>query len=354
MSTLNSSPLGTYRYDALDRLSYIAPAGQASISRFYRESRLTTSIQGASHHSVVQTEDLLLALRRVDSGQVLFDVLATDQQHSVLCSIEATQDTAFAYSPYGFRPSQTASQGTPGFTGQMLDPLTGHYGLGNGIRAYNPKLMRFNCPDTLSPFGAGGLNSYAYCVGDPVNYSDPTGHWPLRMLAMAFTRARNLRVPAALKVNVDEVMETSRQAMTRNADFSGEVTGVRKYLRQNLSELDKHNAFINKLDSVNDNLASHLNDALSQSHADYYLGIARKVHAGELSNTGAHVAAAEKWMPQILDPRTRSDGIVGTTFNLGGAFGEGVNDHRLYKTGWALTGSARRKALDIRLTAGTP
>ncbi|WP_147458691.1 RHS repeat-associated core domain-containing protein, partial [Pseudomonas savastanoi] len=37
-------------------------------------------------------------------------------------------------------------------------------------------LMRFNSPDSLSPFGKGGMNAYAYCAGDPVNRSDPTGH----------------------------------------------------------------------------------------------------------------------------------------------------------------------------------
>lgn len=38
--------------------------------------------------------------------------------------------------------------------------------------------MRFNKPDTMSPFGKGGVNAYAYCQGDPVNYQDPTGHIP--------------------------------------------------------------------------------------------------------------------------------------------------------------------------------
>uniref|UniRef100_UPI000AE9CDA7 RHS repeat-associated core domain-containing protein n=1 Tax=Enterobacter bugandensis TaxID=881260 RepID=UPI000AE9CDA7 len=51
-----------------------------------------------------------------------------------------------------------------------------HYHLGNGYRAYNPVLMRFTCPDCMSPFGEGGINPYAYCTGDPVNHADPTGH----------------------------------------------------------------------------------------------------------------------------------------------------------------------------------
>lgn len=64
----------------------------------------------------------------------------------------------------------------PGFNGELLDDITGHYLLDNGYRAYNPVLMRFNSPDSLSPFGEGGLNAYAYCAGDPVNRSDPSGH----------------------------------------------------------------------------------------------------------------------------------------------------------------------------------
>ncbi|WP_238591846.1 RHS repeat-associated core domain-containing protein [Pseudomonas abietaniphila] len=48
--------------------------------------------------------------------------------------------------------------------------------MGAGYRAFNPVLMRFNSPDSLSPFGEGGLNPYAYCLGDPVNRLDPSGH----------------------------------------------------------------------------------------------------------------------------------------------------------------------------------
>lgn len=69
-----------------------------------------------------------------------------------------------------------APDSMPGFNSELADPLTGHYLLGHGYRVYNPVLMRFNSPDSLSPFAEGGINTYAYCAGDPVNHSDRSGH----------------------------------------------------------------------------------------------------------------------------------------------------------------------------------
>ncbi|KOC87950.1 RHS repeat-associated core domain-containing protein, partial [Winslowiella iniecta] len=53
------------------------------------------------------------------------------------------------------------------FNHQRRDPLSAVYHPGNGYRAYDPRLMRFRCPDSFSPFAAGGINSYGYCAGDP-------------------------------------------------------------------------------------------------------------------------------------------------------------------------------------------
>lgn len=90
-----------------------------------------------------------------------------------------------AYSPYGYHP---ISFGKLGFNGERSDQISGHYFLGNGYRGFNPPLMRFNSPDTLSPFGFGGLNSYGYCSGDPINFRDPSGHFSVSgVLSKIFT-----------------------------------------------------------------------------------------------------------------------------------------------------------------------
>jgi RHS repeat-associated protein len=99
---------------------------------------------------------------------------AGDVNHALLWSRNGTgSGKTHAWSPYG---KGDATDGLPGFNGERPDPVSGAYHQGNGYRAYNPVLRRFNCPDSLSPFGAGGINPYAYCLGDPVNRTDPTGH----------------------------------------------------------------------------------------------------------------------------------------------------------------------------------
>lgn len=62
-----------------------------------------------------------------------------------------------------------------GFNGECFDVHTHCYHLGQGHRVYSPALKRFTRPDFLSPFGRGGVNSYAYCNGDPINFIDPHG-----------------------------------------------------------------------------------------------------------------------------------------------------------------------------------
>ena len=81
-----------------------------------------------------------------------------------------------------------------GFNGELFESWTGHCLLGNGYRAYSPVLMIFIQPDSWSPFGAGGLNAYAYCKGDPVNAADPTGHMPFKQL-LQFGRVNRFPSP---------------------------------------------------------------------------------------------------------------------------------------------------------------
>lgn len=85
-----------------------------------------------------------------------------------------------AYTPYGFQEVRICFSSVVNFNGERLDRRAGVYLLGNGYRGFSPALMRFVAPDSWSPFDAGGLNSYAYCTGNPVASVDPSGHHQTR------------------------------------------------------------------------------------------------------------------------------------------------------------------------------
>ncbi len=97
-------------------------------------------------------------------------LLSTDNKGSVLFAA----DESHAYAPFGYLNDLKSH--VLYYNGQLPDALTQRYPLGNGYRHYSVPLMRFICPDSLSPFGAGGINAYAYCAGDPINRTDESGH----------------------------------------------------------------------------------------------------------------------------------------------------------------------------------
>lgn len=171
-----------YDYDPLDRQSASTHIAQLTRQRFHCKNRLATELQGTTRRSIFQFDDQLLAQQNYLAANVTATLLAIDHSRSVLNALDAAKIHSLAYSPYGHRPAQSGLLSLLGFNGEQPDPMTGHYHLGNGYRQFNPVLMRFNSPDSWSPFGKGGLNCYAYCTGDPMNRTDPTGHWHKQLL----------------------------------------------------------------------------------------------------------------------------------------------------------------------------
>lgn len=180
MSLPGATPLNQYRYDPLDRLIANALPNEPEHQRFYCKSRLATEIQGVMRYTIMRDDDQLLAQLQDDGTASKTTILITNQQHSVLDTLGAKkQRQPITYAPYGFRPAASRLLSLLGFNGECPDPVTGCYLLGSGYRAFNVLLMRFNSPDSLSPFGQGGINAYAYCSADPINNYDPSGHLKL-------------------------------------------------------------------------------------------------------------------------------------------------------------------------------
>ncbi|WP_166361505.1 RHS repeat-associated core domain-containing protein [Pseudomonas akapageensis] len=192
MPATRESTICRYHYDPLDRLAALGPSTEVDARLFYLKDRLFTEDQGEVKHTLFQHDNRLLAQQRRDNNAVSTKLLATDLQRSVLRALDATRIHPLAYTPYGHHSPDSGLLSLPGFNGERRDPVTGHYLLGNGYRAFNPVLMRFNSADRLSPFDKGGMNSYAYCAGSPMTRVDPSGASWLALLGQGVGTALNV------------------------------------------------------------------------------------------------------------------------------------------------------------------
>lgn len=165
-----------YRYDPLDYLLATGSAGQAVTQYFYRGTHLVTQLDENTHRSIFRYMDRSLAQQQGAAGPITTTIFATDRADSLMQTLGTDNARQMAYTAYGHHCDHAELSRLAGFNGERPDALTGHYLLGLGKRAFNPVLMRFNSPDELSPWGAGGLNAYSYCECDPVNFTDPTGN----------------------------------------------------------------------------------------------------------------------------------------------------------------------------------
>ncbi|MFT0866676.1 RHS repeat-associated core domain-containing protein [Pseudomonas sp. CAM1A] len=146
-------------------------------------------------------------------------LLAIDLQGSVLSACKDHNFLSVAYTAYGCGSQSIGSMSLLAFTGHYQEPFTASYLFGNGYRAYQPGLMRFLSPDNLSPFGKGGVNAYAYCACDPVNYKDASG----RSRSLIARVGKLPRVEIEIDVSTQQV--TSQQQLwlrpgnTRNLEM---------------------------------------------------------------------------------------------------------------------------------------
>ena len=113
-----------------------------------------------------------IAQRQPCGGQLLY--LYHDQLGSTLAT---DQGEGARYWPFGGLRSGSLNATPYRFTGQRHDSYINLYLMGS--RWYDPSLGRWIQPDTIvpDPGDPQSLNRYAYGSGNPVKFTDPTGHF---------------------------------------------------------------------------------------------------------------------------------------------------------------------------------
>jgi RHS repeat-associated protein len=256
-----------------------------------------------------------LAQQQRQDAKLDTTLLATDLQRSVLQTLKGDrQPKPIAYSPYGHRPGESGLSSLLGFNGERPDPLTGHYLLGNGYRAFNPVLMRFNSPDILSAFDRGGINAYAYCLNDPVNRSDPNGHFSISSLFKPFNFLKR-QITRPYYQSASQSRSAARAPLTNM--FDDPLLNIAE------DRLASNAININKLKITHITSKKDLNNIKLRNHEHkYILTKSNDLFVGSFPNKPIYLEPSHSALartagrhPSVLDARVVSAGAITRTEN---------------------------------------
>ncbi len=172
-----SSPTSTaaYLYDGEgNRVEQQTTQGGTTTTTIYVGGLEEITATGTTTTTTTYYGGLALAVNGVLSYLVADGVGSLTEALDTNGNVEASQ----LYAPYGgVRYSSGTMPTSYGFTGQRQDALTGLDYF--NARYYDPQAGQFISADTVLPGGGydpWGLSRYAYVAGNPVVFTDPSGH----------------------------------------------------------------------------------------------------------------------------------------------------------------------------------
>lgn len=150
---------------------------QSTCHYFYQNNEVITVYSQGLPRSIVRAMAVPLA-EREPAKTPTADLLACDDNGSVLQVVDSGGRETLAYNVYGYSAQMKSSEVLIAFKGNRFDSILGAYPLGTGYhRSFSPTLMRFYSPDTLAPFNVDDINPYVAFMNNPTGYDDPSGHW---------------------------------------------------------------------------------------------------------------------------------------------------------------------------------
>ncbi|RAJ32831.1 RHS repeat-associated protein [Kitasatospora sp. SolWspMP-SS2h] len=197
--TLSATTTGgvrtTQKYDAFDRL---ADDGQNTyvydgLDRMIQRGGTNYSYDGGTNNLIT---DGTWRYSRDTAGQLMSAAdatgakrIRTDQHTDITATlaVDGTSTTSTtAYDPFGKPVAKTGTTTSLGYQSGWTDPATGDVNM--HARWYRPTTGAFTSRDSwqLDPNPSIQANRYTYAGGDPLDQTDPSGHCPFCVVAIAW------------------------------------------------------------------------------------------------------------------------------------------------------------------------
>ncbi len=170
-----SVTLAEYEYDASGQRAQKIAGGDETNYYYNGLDLLYTKDDNGSiiEENVLEDDGSMICSSRVDTNDYWY---RQDIRGSVTNIVDVDDDVvkSYTYDAYGNTESTGTFINSFAYTGAVIDTETGLYYM--NARYYDPETGRFISQDSFRGDGEAFWHLYAYCDGDPVNCTDPTGH----------------------------------------------------------------------------------------------------------------------------------------------------------------------------------
>jgi len=167
----------SFKYDPFDRRIYKCSSSGTSIYAYDGDNLIEeTNAAGTAvaRYSQGLNVDKPYALLR--SGATSYYEVDGLGSTTSLSNAAGALPQTYTFDSFGKQTASTGSLTNPfQYTAREFDPETNLYFY--RARYYDPAIGRFISEDPVGFFG--GVNFYAYVNGNPINYRDPSGQWPV-------------------------------------------------------------------------------------------------------------------------------------------------------------------------------
>ena len=225
--------------------------GSKTTNYYYQDGVVSYTTDGdnsQTSQNLIGTDGNILATQRYGSDHTDYLLYNKDIQGSStsLVKEDGSADATYRYTDFGETTinGDNKAENEVCYTGGIYDQSTGLYYL--NARYYNPEDGRFLTEDTYrgETNEPDTQNLYNYCADNPVNYVDPSGHYPMELSVKMYKLA--YKENRSSNINFDNSYKKIKKVMNKRFHNSAIVYSRLNNIRKIMDDKKKRSYIDNR------------------------------------------------------------------------------------------------------------